>query len=525
MRFGSTFRIGSGVVLGGCLLSGGATSLAATPKETLILGWEAAPKSGDPRFVGGDANAQYAEELRFLPLASFNENGELLLLAAQSIDSPDGKVWSVQVRKGIKFANGKEMTADDVLATYERVLSETATPPSARKGHYSDVEKIEKVGKYELKFTLKAPTASFRGNLVVGILPKEAADKAAPEDVNGKGYESGPYIAKVTSDTEWVLERNEKFSAKVVGLPAPKLPRVVFKIITDDSTRYAALVKGDLDMVQGAFPPDKISEVKKSYAAKFNVETRPQINTTVLAFNLKDPTFKNVKVREAIAKAVDRDEILQYIVQGLGIPATGMFPPKHYYADTTLKPISYDPEGAMKLLDEAGFKDPDGNGPQPRLRFTMKVNNGAARIAIAKAIAGQLKRVGLQMDTEILEFGTFRDQLSKGNIPIWLQPWTGFKDPDILEFVFHSKKIPPEGANRGFYVNPEVDKLLDEGRTAMKPEARRDAYLQVQKIVDREKPYVFLWHGLGLAVMSKQLKGHKQYADGRYLGIVGIEKL
>lgn len=503
----------------------GRGACAETPSDTLVVGWEAAPKSGDPRFVGGDANAQYAEELRFVPLLGSDEEGGIRYLAAESVTTQgDGTNWTVKLRKGLRFANGKEMTSDDVVATYQRVLSETVNPPSPRRGNFAAVDKVEVASRYEVVFRLQRPVGNFLSTLVVGILPKEAAS-AAPEDVNGKGYESGPYVAKVTSDTEWVLERNEKYAGNLPGIGKAKMKKVVFKVITDDGARYSALLKGDLDLVQNSMSPEHVIELQKNHNRKFNLTTLPQTNTTALAFNMKDSVFKKKEIREAIAKAIDCDEILKFVIQGLGVPAVGMFPRGYFYFDSTLNPAVYDPKESMAILDAAGFKDPDGSGPVPRIRFTLKVDSSIARIAIAKAIAGQLKRVGLRMDIEVLERETFLDQLMNGNVAVWIQSWTGLKDPDILDSVFHSKKMPPVGSNFGFYSNPEVDKECDAGIRALDSNERREHYRKVQRIVDIEKPYVWLWHGLGFVATSKAVTGFKLYADGRYAGIVNVEKM
>jgi peptide/nickel transport system substrate-binding protein len=498
-------------------------TLAATPPGTLVVGLDNKPKSGDPRLIGTDANSQYLEELRFLPLVSFDEAGGVRFVVAESV-TPDGKLgFKVKIRKGVKFVNGRELDADDVVANYQhQLVGKAGLPPSPRKGAFESVKEVRKTGAHEVVFTLKEPDAAFVVNLVIGLLPKEALN-AGPEDLVGKGYESGPFVLEKSTDTEWTLARNGKYTAAPHGGAMPKLERVAFKIIADSNTRYAALVKGDLDLVQNGIDADKIVEVRKKESARFDINTRTSSSTTFLAFNFKQKAFQNPDVRKAIAKGINREEILQYVMQGLGTKATSMFPPGLPYHHPA-PDVGYDPAGAMALLDKAGYKDPDGKGPQSRLRFSLKVPTNKERIAIAKAVAGQLKRVGIDAQIESLEFGTFSKQLSDGLVPAWIAPWTGYKDPDHLRYVFHSNQVPPVGGNRGFYSNPKVDALLDAGRAELDMGKRQPTYLEAQRLLSDDSPYVYLWYKLNHVVTAKNVKGYKLYADGRYVSLTETTK-
>ncbi len=497
---------------------------AETPKDTLVIGFESKPKSSDPRILGTDANSQYVEELRFLPLIGFDENGGMRMVVAQSLSADGSGGWKVKIRKGIKCKNGHEIDAEDVVATYNAIMSSPKDfPPSPRKGAFEKVTSVKKTAADEVQFSLSGADAAFITNLVIGILPKEALVEA-PEQLLGKGYESGPFVLEKSADDEWILAKNDSYAADLVKTSKPKLNKVVFKIITDNSTRYAALVKGDLDMVQNSLDPDKVVEIQKNRADKFNVITRTAMSTTFLAFNLKNATFQNAKVRQAVAKAINRDEILQYTLQGLGEKAESMFPAAFPFHEKDIAAVKYDPEGAKKLLDEAGLKDPDGNGPLPRTRVTLKVPTNKERIAVAKAIASQLKLVGIDMQIESLEFSLFSKQLAEGQIQAWIAPWTGYKDPDHLNFVFNSKQIPPIGGNRSFYANAKVDELLEKGKTEYNSEKRHGIYSQAQKILADDAPYVYLWYKLGNAVISKNVKGYKLYSDFRYLSLTEVSK-
>jgi peptide/nickel transport system substrate-binding protein len=506
-------------------------AFSATPTDTLIIALESKPKSSDPRMIGADANSQYIEELRFLPVLSFNETGDVKNILAQKIEVVSPTQVKIQLKKGVVFANGKPLTAQDVKATYDFVRGTTEAPQgkeklnilSPRKGAFDAVKEIQTSSDSEITFVLNEPDAAFVTNLVVGILPKEALSQPV-EDLTGKGFESGPYVLKSNpnQDLDWSFEINSRFSVSALGMPAPQIPKLKFRVIQDSNTRFAALEKGDIDLIQNGVDADKVTELRKK--GKFEIITRTALNTTYLGFNLKEKNFQNKNVRKAIAHAINKEEILKYLLQGLGEKAESMFPPSWPYFENNVTKISFDTKKAEQMLDDAGFKDPDGKGSQPRFKFTLKIQTNRERLSIAKAIAAQLKKVGIEMNIEMLEPATFQKQLSDGLVQAWIAPWTGYKDPDHLRFVFHSKQTPPTGANRGFFSHQELDSLLENGREQTNVEKRKEIYSKAQKIISEEMPYVFLWYKTSHAIVSKNVSGYKIYADGRYSSVINTTK-
>jgi peptide/nickel transport system substrate-binding protein len=210
-------------------------------------------------------------------------------------------------------------------------------------------------------------------------------------------------------------------------------------------------------------------------------------------------------------------------LQGLGAKATSMFPEGlPYHVD--LPDLAPDPKLAMELLDKVGLKDPDGKGPMPRFSFTLKVTTNKERISVAKALAAQLKRIGIEVRVESLEFGTFNKQLADGLASAWVLSWTGYKDPDHLRYVFESSQTPPVGGNRGRYSNPKVDKLLQMAQMTQQMDKRVPMYTEAQKIMAEDLPYVYLWYKYTNVVLSKAVKGYKVYSDGRYSSLTEVTK-
>ncbi len=483
-------------------------------KNTLFIAFESKVQTFDPRIIGTDANSQYMEELRFLPLISFDEAGNIRNVVAESIIPKSNKSWNIKLKKGILFASGKELTADDVLATYQSIMNPAfGFPVSPRKGAFKNITKFNKISANEIYIELKEPDASFLNNLSIGLLPEKAAQSALPNDVNGKEYESGPFVLKRASDTNLLLIKNEKYN-----YTAPiKIQEVNFKIIPDAGTRYAALIKGDIDIIQNTIDPDKVATIEKEQKDKFNVYKQIKQSTTYLGINFRDPLLKNINIRRAIAYAIDRKNILKYRLRSEEEPATSMFPSKNLYFDKEIASIEYNPEKAKSLIKESGVSLP--------IILSLKVSNSnKSNVEVAKAIGANLVNVGFIPKIESLENSIFQEQIRRGVSQIWMSPWTGFKDPDHLRFVFSSDMVPPNGGNRGAYSNPELDKLLQKGREELNAVERKKIYNNAQKIIAEDLPYVFLWHGQNTAVVSHRVHGFELYSDGRYWSLVNVTK-
>jgi peptide/nickel transport system substrate-binding protein len=297
--------------------------------------------------------------------------------------------------------------------------------------------------------------------------------------------------------------------------PKPVTTGVTIKIVKDENTRYAKLTAGEVDIAQNNINRDKLAEISKA-SPSLRVVTRPGLNTTYLGFNMKDKLAGDAKVRRAIGQAIDKAKIIKYVLGGMAVPADTLLPPNDPFHSKTLAAPGYDPEAAKKLLDEAGFKDPDGNGKKPRFTISYKTTTDLTRVAVAKAIASDLKKVGIDVTVESLEWGRFKTDVEQGKVQMWSLSWIGFKDPDIYRFAFATESFPPNGGNRGWYSNAELDKLLTAARAETDQAKRTTTYDEAQKIIGKDLPYVFLWHEEVFAVVSKKVEGFELYADGRY---------
>ncbi|RYZ66309.1 MAG: hypothetical protein EOP09_12875, partial [Proteobacteria bacterium] len=207
-----------------------------------------------------------------------------------------------------------------------------------------------------------------------------------------------------------------------------------------------------------------------------------------------------------------RKEIIDVILNGMAVPASTILPPGSAYFNESLPNNSYDPKAAQEVLDKAGFPKKGDF----RFEVSLKTTTDVTRISVAKAIASQLKRVGIKVLVEPMEWGRFKLDIDQGRVQLWTLTWVGFKDPDIYRYAFATENFPPNGANRGWYTNPALDKLLELGREKNDFSDRKKIYDQIQEIVARDKPYIFLWHEENFAVVTRALMDFELYADGRY---------
>ncbi len=483
----------------------------ATTKNPISIAWEAPPRTLDPRYAA-DANSQYLENLTHCALIAFDADGKAVGQLAAKWTWKSAKQLDVELHPDFKFRDGTPVTAADVASTYNFFKSKHE-PASPRAGAFRDVASVVAPSAHRVVFELAAPDASFVTNLVVGILPTKLAQGPmleSPEAING----CGPYHISAVSVSDVQLQKNANFSRA-----NPKAPdTLLIKIVKDEQTRYAKAITGELDLVQNLIGRDKLDEIAKKYPA-LTVHRRPGLNVTYLGFNMRDPILSKPEVRRAIGLAIDREAIIKHLLRGYAVPAASMLTPSDPYLDASLKPVTMDLAQAKQLLDQAGFKDPDGDGSKPRFTIEYKTTTDLTRVSIAKAIAGQLQKAGIKVKVQALEWGKFKADVEAGRVQMWSLSWIGFKDPDIFRFAFGTENFPPNGANRGWYSNPELDKVLTDARIAIDDKTRSALYSKAQAIVANELPYVFLWHEDVVAVASKRLPEFRPYADGRLSGL------
>jgi peptide/nickel transport system substrate-binding protein len=442
---------------------------------------ESSPTNLDPR-VGTDSFSENLDGLIFDSLVAHDQRLNVVPDLAQKWETPDPLTYVFHLRSGVKFHDGRSLTSEDVKFTFDSILS--GAVKTAKAGSFRIVQSIETPDRATVVFHLREPYASFLWDLTkpgIGIVPQGSGPEMAKRPIG-----TGPFrFVSATMDEEIVLERNPDYFGG-----AADIPRVRFRIVPDAIVRALELRKGTGDVTVNSLSPDTVV----AFQQEPNVTVEDQAGTTLayIAFNFDDRILARREVRQALAYATDRPTLIQNLMRGMAIPATSLLPANHWAYQTKVKQYDYNMAQAENLLDAAGFRrGPDG----VRFHLTLKTSTDQSTRLLAEALADEWKHVGVALDLRSLEFATFYSDITHGSFQLYtLRLIGGNNDPDIFEYVFSSKKMPPNGANRGHYKNPALDALLDQARVEMDREKRKLLLSQIQKIVAEDEPYINLWY-------------------------------
>jgi peptide/nickel transport system substrate-binding protein len=477
----------------------------------LNVGIESQPLNLDPRFAT-DANSVRVGGLIYNSLLRADANGQLTTELAEQWTMVDERNYVFELRRDVNFHDGRALTARDVKYTYDSILDPLSRSP--KRALLRSLESVEVLTPYRVHFRLREPHAPFIEHFTLGIVA--AGPEPGPLSSNTPPLGSGPFIF-VSSDPgeKIVLKANPSYWEG-----PPKLAGLVFKIVPDAMVRVLEFKHGSIDFMQNDIEPDMIPWLRKNTAAA--VDTREGTTFQYIGINLSHPVLRHQEVRQAIALAIDREPIIRHLLKDLGTPATGLLSPLNWAYEGAVDTWPHDPERAKRLLDKAGFPDPDGDGPGTRFKLSFKTTNIDLRRRIAEAFKEQLLVVGIELEIRSYEWATFYSDVRKGNFHLFSLAWVGIMEPDIYFQIFHSRSIPPDGDNRGRYSNPTVDRLLERGRRSVDSKERRAIYSQVQKIVARDLPYIPLWWAKNVIVQRDGLRGFVPYADGDLISLKNV---
>jgi peptide/nickel transport system substrate-binding protein len=336
----------------------------------------------------------------------------------------------------------------------------------------------------------------------IGIVPEGSGD-----EISRKPIGSGPFrFVSAEQDKQVILERNDAYW----GTKA-RLRRVRFMVVPDTTTRALELRKGSADIVNNALTSDIVITLQKN--PRLEVMRGPGTVLNYLAFNLRDPILKDVRVRQAIAYAINRQPIIDYLWRGFAQPAISVLPPQSWAYNADIPRYDYDPERARQILDAAGYAPVNGI----RFHLTMKTSTEESTRLFVAVLQQQLREVGIALDIRTFEFATFFSDVISGAYQLYSLRWIGGnEDPDIFEYAFHSGKFSPHGANRSYYSNPRVDALIDAARSELDQNRRKRMYFEIQRILAEDLPYINLWYLDNVLVHSRLVRGLELNPSGNY---------
>jgi peptide/nickel transport system substrate-binding protein len=463
---------------------------------------ESSPTNLDPR-VGIDAQSERIDELLFDALLIRDEHLNVQPGLAERWEIPDPLTYVFHLHHGVTFHDGRPLTSRDVKWTFDSLLQ--AKIRSTKSAAYRFVDHVETPDDFTVIFHLKEPSSSLLWNLsegASGIVPYGSLDEITRSPIG-----SGPFkFVSAEQDKEVLVERNDNYW----GIK-PRLAKVRFTIVPDATTRALELRKGSADVAINALTSDTIVALDRE--SNLQVERAPGTVLSYLAFNLRDPTLQDVRVRQAIAFAIDRGPLLQYIWRGFAQPALSVLPPQSWAYDSDVAAYPHDLEKARELLDSAGYVAHNGI----RFHLTMKTSTEESTRLLAAVLQQQLRDVGIALDIRTFEFATFFADVTSGAFQIYSLRWIGGnEDPDIFEYSFSSKRFPPKGANRGFYSNARVDNLIDQARRETDQNIRKGLYAQVQEILAQDVPYIDLWYFDNVLVHTRRVRNVTPNPSGNY---------
>ncbi len=487
-------------------------ALTADPR-VVIVGVRSAPNSLDPRQANDEASARVAQ-LVFSSLMDIGPDLRVRPVLAARLDNPDPLTYVAHLRHGVRFHDGHELTARDVVYTFGAFLDPAFVSPY--KGAYRVLESVTALDDHTVRFRLKEPFSAFPIQLVTPpVVPADSGDSLRTFPIG-----TGPYrFVRYAVDDQVVLSAFEGYWD---GLP--NNPGVILKIVPDDTMRGLELRKGSVDLVVNDLPPDIVHQLDAD--GRVQVARAPGLDFSYLGFNMRDPLLQDRRVRHAIGHAIDRDAIVTHLRRGLAKPAIGLIPPQAWAFEPGVRQFDHDPALARRLLDEAGFPDPDGDGPAMRLRLSLKISTAEETRLQSTVIQEDLRRVGIDLDVRSYEFATFFADVLKGNFQLFSLQWVGgaLVDPDILRRVFHSQQVPPAGFNRGYYRNEAVDALIDRATQALDEGERRALYAQAQRLIAEDAPYIPIWNRTNVVVAQPGLEGLHIGATGDFEALKDVRK-
>ena len=485
------------------LLAGCSPSRDSMAPGFIQVDIETSPTALDPRYAT-DAISERIAELIFEPMVRLDSHVGVTGVLAEKVERVSSTEIVFRLNPNTHFSSGRSLTAHDVKYTYDSVLDPRSRSPKA--GGLRQLARIDALDALTIKMTTRGPYAPALEMAMLGIVPDGTpplgARLIAPPGTGAfqvQGFERDERVVLIRNPARRV------FADAVEG--------IVFKVVPDPTVRALELVKQNCDLAPNNIQPDLLPYLRKQ--KDLDVLTTTGTTYWYLTFNFRDPILRDRRVREAIAYAIDRDEIIRSYLRGTARIATGMLTPENWAYDGNVKSYSYQPELARELLDAAGYKS-DRNGMRD-LRLVYKCTPEGTRMA--EILQAMLRRVGIEVQIRSNEWATFYEDMQRGNFDIAAMPWIGIRDPHHYYMVFDSRMKPPRGLNRGSYANAEMDRLVDAGDTTIDPVERKKIYANVQQLAAEDLPYVSLWWQDNVAVLNHRIAGYKPYPNGSLLAL------
>lgn len=503
-RFGIVVLIAFAMaVAAGCGGGGGGgedaqKSQASTPAGTLEIALESEPPELDPNLSSAYVDRQVMASI-YDKLVDINTKGEIVPMLAKSYEvSDDGKTYTFKLQDGVKFHDGTPFNAEAVKFNFERYMKDDST----RSGEVAPIKSVEAVDDLTVKVNMKQPFAPFLAVLTdrAGIMVSPKAVKENDGRISKDPVGTGPYkFVERKRGQSITLEKNEDYWRK--GLP--KSDKIIYRGIDDENVQLQNFKSGELDIID-SIPFVEFENLQKDQ--QYMVSSEPGLGYQGFYLNVNQPPFDDKKVRQAVYNLVDRKAVVQAVLRNVGgEPANSPFGKASFaYSEETDAFDAPNVEKAKKLLKEAGKED---------LSFTLKIDPSPASQQLGQVIQNSMKKGGVDVKLERLEFGTLLEQSHNHDFQALFLGWSGRIDPDLNIYGF---MVTDGDFNDSGYSNPKVDDLLNEARATLDQGKRKELYDQVMDILHEDVPYVYLYHNNSTTDFAFQgnVTGFEAYPDG-----------
>ncbi|MDD2833102.1 MAG: ABC transporter substrate-binding protein [Methylotenera sp.] len=434
------------------------------------------PLNLDPRYAT-DASSERMCRLIYQALVDFDASMRPVpQLATWGAISPQEYQFHLKPVRN-EFHHHERLTAYDVKATYDSLVSLKDSPHASE---FSNIHHITVQDQDTLTFYLKQPDEHFVEKLIIGILPKSLMEA-------GHDFSRSPVGNGALAFVQWQSQLRLK--------RVTDGQEVVFSEVKDSTVRVLKLIKGEVDLLQGDLPPELVKYLQSKPDIK--VLSTVGSNFSYLGLNVQHPVLRHIKVRQALAHAIDRESLIKQVMVRDTRVAGAILPPEHYAGNADLAAYAYHPALARRLLVEAGVQLP--------LKLVYKTSTDAQRVRFATILQAQMRPAGIDLQINSLDWGTFFDDVKQGSFELYGLTWVGIKTPEIYEKAFGSQYFPPKGFNRGHYSDAALDALL----------LKKDWHLATLRIHE-QLPYIPLWYEGQFVAFNQRIKNYAPKSDGNW---------
>jgi peptide/nickel transport system substrate-binding protein len=505
------------VLLFGVLAQSGCGGVR-TPKDQAVILIENQIRSLDPRFAVGSYDTKLSRLVAPGLMTVDAKDSVPRPLLARSVEREGPGQYLVTLRDDVRFPDGTPLTTEDVKYTFESTVDPDthAVFRQAFADRGFSARALEVLSPTQMRIRLPQPVGPLLSDLEFGIVEKAVALRGGGKFPGGTVVGAGPFrIVRQTTDVV-ELAPNPGWP-----MPRPRLRKLVFKVVRDDGARLLALVGGSADLLQNSAGPSPLLLDTVLENPALTYQGARSATWTYLGMNCDDPLLADVRVRRAIAMAIDRDSIIAAKYGGRAVASSSMLPPAHWAFDRSAKRWPYDPKAARALLEEAHAVGK---------KLVIKTSASSRfRLALARVMASQLGEVGFDVEVRAYEFATFLGDVKRGNVQLFTLQLPEVTEPDFMFAFFHSSRVPTHdnpdaGANRFRYRDRELDAWLTAGRASEDRDERRRLYALAQERLAEQLPALPLWHEDNIAVMRREVNGYEVFPNARFSSLVGVSK-